>query len=199
MKISTTWTVREWQEALTKVFKLADDFEEILTFALERDLINTGDIIHAADMYQDPNKLDDLDDDDLKEIIKDRGLSDIMSLIQDVYCLDDIVEELNEDEVLDYYSDETLLEHLQSTYALEEHDSEVRNQYDYDLREQIVDDVYRQNRNDLKHLIDLNADDLHRFICNVIGCGYYDQERLNEGLKKLQDKLNTNNYNIKYE
>ena len=93
MKISTTWTIDDWQKALTKVFKLARDFEEILTFALERDLISSEDIINAAKIYEDPNK--EYDDEEVKEMISSRGLRDIMGIIQEDNSLDDILDELS--------------------------------------------------------------------------------------------------------
>lgn len=199
MKISTTWNIKDWQHALTKVFKLAENFEEIITYALENNLMTPSDIINAAQMYEDPEKLDNLDDDQIKAFIKSRGLSDIMTLIKDEYGLEDILYELPEDDVLNHYDNDVLLDHLEGSFALEDHDSEVRSTFEYYLKEEILEDIGKQNRNNLNKLNELNGDDLHRFICNVIGCGYYDQERLNEGLQKMKDKLNTNNYNIKYE
>ena len=196
MKISTTWTIDDWQKALTKVFKLATNFEEILTFALEHDLISSEDNIDAAKMYEDPNK--EYSDDEVKEIISSRGLRDIMGIIQEDNSLDDILDELPKDDLLDYYEDDDLLDHLEGTWSLDSHDEKVREEYDRDLREEITDDIIRIHKNYSNNLHDYNIDGLHRFICNYLGIGYYDQEGLIKGLKKVKEELNQNTYKIKY-
>ena len=56
MKISTTWSQDDWNKALKKVWQLSRNFEEILEFGLEHGFITSADIIHASDIYRDPNK-----------------------------------------------------------------------------------------------------------------------------------------------
>lgn len=196
MKISTTWSQKDWNDALKKVWQLSRDFNEILTFGLENDFITSKDIIEASNMYQDPNK--EYSDDEVKEMISSRGLRDIMGIIQEDNSLDDILDELPKDDLLDCYEDDDLLYHLEGTWSLDSHDSEVREEYDRDLREEITDDIIRIHKNYSNNLHDYDIDGLHRFICNYLGIGYYDQEGLIKGLNKLKEELNQNTYNIKY-
>ena len=43
-----------------------------------------------------------------------------------------------------------------------------------------------------------NADELHVFLCNLMGVGYYDKEGFNKKWNNLLEKLNKNGYDIKY-
>lgn len=101
MKISTTWTQADWNKALSKVWILSRDFEEILNFGLEHGYITNSDIIHASDIYKDPNK--EYDDSEIEDFIKSVSLSDLMKAIQDEYSLDDIIFELPNHEILENF------------------------------------------------------------------------------------------------
>ena len=41
-------------------------------------------------------------------------------------------------------------------------------------------------------------DEVHKFICNLIGSSYCNQEEFNQKLKEFFHKLNNNSYGIKY-
>lgn len=99
MKINTTWTIKDWQNALKKVWELSRNFEEILEFGLEHDFITSSDIIHASDIYRDPNKT--YDDVEIEDFVKSVPLSDLMKTIQNQYCIDDIVDEMDKEEIMD--------------------------------------------------------------------------------------------------
>ena len=92
MKINTTWTQADWNNALKKVWELSRNFEEILNFGLEHGYITSSDIIHASDIYKDPNKT--YDEFEIDDFIKSVPLSDVMKSIQDEYSLDEILFEL---------------------------------------------------------------------------------------------------------
>lgn len=194
MKISTTWSKEDWIKALKKAWGLANDFEEILNFGLEYGFIDNADIIHASDIYKDPNK--EYDDGEIKEIISSRGLRDILGIIQEEYSLYDILDELSKNEILDEFDDDDLLDHLEGTYALEEHDDEVRKQYDYELREEIGLNLYKQYKDDIDDIKNYNVDQMRKFFCDLLDIGYYDDDGLFNGLNDLIKKMNSSIYKI---
>lgn len=196
MKISTTWSQRDWDKALEKVWKLSIDFEEILNFGLEHGFITSSDIIHASDIYKDPNK--EYEDDEIKEMISSRGLRDIMNIIQEEYSLDEILDELPTNEILENISEDDRLDSLDGTWTLDNHDEEIKNQTYKEYIDELVDEWQANEKDKLSQLQDSNADNLHQFICDLIGVGYYDNEGFKREISKLRDKLNKNSYNIKY-
>jgi len=199
MKISTSWSQVDWEKALKKVWELSRDFEEILEFGLEHGYITSSDIIHASDIYKDPNK--EYDDDEIKAIISSRGIRDIFGIIQEEYSLDEIVDELDIDDVLDSVDKGYLLDKLDGSFELDSHDEDVREEYRDEVYEEIMSDLKSNLKNDKamhEVISESSTDELHHLICDVIGCSCYDQEGINKGLKKLKEKLNQNIYGIKY-
>ena len=166
MKISTTWSQGDWNKALEKVWKLSRNFEEILEFGLEHGFITSSDIIHAADIYKDPNK--EYDDDEVKEIIHNRGISDMMSLIQDEYDLDDILGEFSNDDILGNMDNDTILDYLDGTYELEKHDEDVKNQTYHEYVDEWIDEAAIVEQNRIDNIPNLSPDDLHCLICNIV-------------------------------
>lgn len=197
MKINSTWSQKDWDDALKKVWKLSRDFEEILNFGLEHGFITSSDIIHASDIYKDPYK--EYDDDDIKEMIRSRGLSDIVDILEDEYSTRDILDEFTKNEILDEMDDDDLLDHIEHSYTLEQHDNEVREIYYRECIDEWLDELSGREKEKLDELRNCYPDDLHQFICDLIGVGYYDKEGLMKGLENLKDKLNKNSYGIKYE
>lgn len=195
MKISTTWSRKDWINALKKAWGLADDFEEILNFGLEYGFINSTDIIHASDIYKDPNK--EYDDAEVKEMIEKCNLSDLIHIILETYDASDIVDELDADEnILDKFDDGDLLDHLEGTYALENHDDDVRRQYDYELREEIELDLYKQYKDNINDIKNYDIDQMRKFFCNLLDVGYYDDNGLFNGLNDLIQKMNSSIYKL---
>jgi len=197
MKINSNWSQKDWDDALKKVWKLSRDFEEILNFGLEHGFITSSDIIHASDIYKDPNK--EYDNDELQEIIKRSNIYDLMKMIQEEYSLDEIIGELPTNEILDNISEDERLDSLEHSWSLNNHDDEVRNIYYRECIDEWIDEMKQRDKDYLDNLCDANGDELHQFICDLVGCGYYDKEGLMKGLEKLKDKLNKNSYGIKYE
>lgn len=197
MKISTTWSQRDWDDALKKVWKLSNNFEEILEFGLEHGFITSSDIIHASDIYKDPNK--EYDDEELKEILDNSHIYDIMKILQEKYSLDEIIDELPTNSILENIDEDERLDSLCNTWALDRHDEEVRNQTYKEYIDDWIDECQAKEKDTINNLYDANGDTLHTLLCDIIGCSYFDQEGLNKGLEKLKEKLNKNSYGIKYE
>ena len=197
MKISTTWSQRDWDDALKKVWKLSDNFEEILVFGLEHGFITSSDIINASDMYKDPNK--EYDDEELKEILDNSNIYDIMKILQEKYSLDEIIDELPANRILENIDEDERLDSLCNTWTLDRHDEEVRDQTYREYIDEWIDECKTKEKDTINNLYNANGDTLHTLLCDIIGCSYFDQEGLNKGLEKIKEKLNKNSYGIKYE
>ena len=113
MKISTTWTQADWNNALKKVWGLAKNFDEILEFGLEHGFITSSDIIHASDMYRDPDKM--YDDPEIEDFVKSVPFSDLMKTIQNQYSIDDIIDEMDKGEIMDVIGDDELFSHIENS------------------------------------------------------------------------------------
>lgn len=188
MKINITWSQKDWNDALKKVWSLATDFEEILTFGLENNFITSSDIIHASDIYKDPNK--EYDQSEIEEMIDNSHLDDITSVLIQKYSVDEIIDSLPIDNILDNIDDSELLDALDGTWALEDHDDNVRSEYYNDVIKDCVEELEQDNDEYMKDIQNWNADDLYTFICDIVGCGYYDTSVFD----KLKDKLKNNSY-----
>ena len=197
MKISTTWSQRDWDDALKKVWKLSDNFEEILVFGLEHGFITSSDIINVSDMYKDPNK--EYDDEELKEILDNSNIYDIMKILQEKYSLDEIIDELPANRILENIDEDERLDSLCNTWTLDRHDEEVRDQTYREYIDEWIDECKTKEKDTINNLYNANGDTLHTLLCDIIGCSYFDQEGLNKGLEKIKEKLNKNSYGIKYE
>ena len=193
MKISTTWSKLDWEKALSKVWKLSRDFEEILNFGLEHGYITNSDIIHASDIYKDPNK--EYDDFEIEDFIKSVSLSDLMKAIQDEYSLDDILFELPKHEILENFDKDDLLEELDGSWELNQHDEEVREETYRTYVDEWIEEMKAQDKEYIENLYNANSDDFHEFLCDTLGCGYYDQSIVN----KLKEKLKNNSFGVDYE
>ena len=193
MKINTSWSQADWNKALKKVWELSRDFEEILNFGLEHGYITSSDIIHASDIYKDPNK--EYDDSEIEDFIKSVSLSDLMKAIQDEYSLDDIIFELPNHEILENFDKSDLLEELDGSWELDQHDEEVREETYKEYIDEWVEEMKTQDKEYIENLYNANPDDFHTFICDTLGSGYYDQSVVT----KLKEKLKNNSFGVDYE
>lgn len=193
MKINTTWTIKDWQNALKKVWSLARNFEEILEFGLEHGFITSSDIIHASDIYKDPNK--EYDEGEIEDFVKSVPLSDLMKSIQDQYSIDDIVDEMNKEEIMDVIGDDELFSHIENSGVMDIHDDDVKEQVYHEYVDEWIDEMKAQEKDYIENLYNANSDDFHEFLCDTLGCGYYDQLIVN----KLKEKLKNNSFGIDYE
>ena len=89
MKPNSTMLKQDWESALSKIWENAENFEEILNFGLEHNFISSSDIIHASDIYKDPNK--ECDEEEVKEVMKSLDIYDLMSIIKDEYSVGEII------------------------------------------------------------------------------------------------------------
>lgn len=193
MKINTSWSQADWNKALKKVWELSRNFEEILEFGLEHGFITNSDIIHASDIYKDPNK--EYDDAEIEDFIKSVSLSDLMKAIQDEYSLNDILFELPKHEILENFDKDDLLEELDGSWELDQHDEEVREETYKEYIDEWVEEMKTQDKEYIENLYNANSDDFHTFICDTLGSGYYDQSVVN----KLKEKLKNNSFGVDYE
>ena len=196
MKISTSWSQADWDNALDKVWKLSRDFKEILNFGLDHGYITSSDIIHASDIYKDPNKI--YDEFEIEDFIKNVSFSDLMKIIQNQYCVDDIVDEMDKDEIMDAIGDDDLLSHIENSAIMDIHDSDIKEQVYHEYIDEWIEELNTNEKNYLENLQKENPDEVHKFICNLIGCGYADQNEFNKKINEFKNKLNKNSYNIKY-
>jgi len=192
MKISTTWSQDDWNKALKKVWGLARNFDEILEFGLEHGFITSSDIIHASDMYRDPDKM--YDDPEIEDFVKSVPLSDLMKTIQNQYCIDDIVDELDKDDIMDAIGDDELLSHIENSTVMDMHDDDVKEQVYHEYVDEWIEEMKAQKKDYIDNLYNANADDFHKFLCDTLGCGYYDKSMVD----KLKEKLKNNSFGIKY-
>jgi hypothetical protein len=120
------------------------------------------------------------------------------------FTIEDIVGELDRDDILDCFDKDDILWYLEGSYDLEKHDDEVKEEYYHTMYEEIVEEIestydfnYKQFIKDIAE--EYSPDDYHKLICNILGVGYYDKDRFKERMKEFINKLNKNNYNIKYD
>ena len=96
------------------------NLEDILNAGLILNKISSVDIINASDIYKDPNK--EYSDEEVQEIIKDRGLHDILTLIQNEYDLEDIIDDIGKNDVLDAIDEDDRFESIKYSFVLSYYD-----------------------------------------------------------------------------
>lgn len=172
-------------------------FDEIIDAGLDLNKCSSSDIINAASEYEDPEKSA------LEDIISESSVEDVMEAVRSEFTIEDIVCELDRDDILDCFDKDDILWYLEGSYVLEKHDDEVKETYYYEMHDEVLKELedtydfnYEQFVKDLAE--EYSPDDYHKLICNILGVGYYDKEGFKEKLKKFIDKLNKNNYDIKY-
>lgn len=168
-------------------------FEDILNAGLEYGQISSSDIIQASDIYKDPDK--EYDEGEVRDMIDDVALADLLNYIQDKYSLEDIVVGLGKKDVLDSIDADDRLDSLEFTYELEQHDDDVRDNYRDELLDEFFKEVDDREEERVRNMYNWCADDLHTLICDVVGTSYYDQSTPN----RLKEKLNSNSYNVNYD
>jgi hypothetical protein len=188
MKTSTTMSKQDWESALYKIWKCADDFEEILNFGLDNNFISSSDIIHASDIYRDPDA--EYTEEELQEIIEQTDLDTLVSMIRSEHRINDIIDSFGVDDILDSFDDDDLLDKLENTWALKDHDDEVRAEYYNEVIDEIATNIENETRHKIQNYSNYSADELHRLLCDIVGCSYYDSTML----EQLKNKLHNNTY-----
>ena len=172
-------------------------FDEIIDAGLELNKCSSSDIINAASEYEDPDKSA------LEDIISESSVEDVMDAVRSEFTIEDIVGELDRDDILDCFDKDDILWYLEGSYDLEKHDDEVKETYYYEMYDEVLKELentydfnYKQFVKDLAEKY--SPDDYHKLICNILGVGYYDKDGFKEKMKEFINKLNKNNYDIKY-
>ena len=172
-------------------------FDEIINAGLDLNKCSSSDIINAASEYEDPEKSA------LEDIIAESSVEDVMDAVRSEFTIEDIVGELDRDDILDCFDKDDILWYLEDSYVLEKHDDEVKETYYYEMYDEVLKELentydfnYKQFVKDLAE--EYSPDDYHKLICNILGVGYYDKDGFKEKMKEFIDKLNKNNYDIKY-
>ena len=173
-------------------------FDEIIDAGLDLNKCSSSDIINAASEYEDPEKSV------LENNISESSIEDVMDAVRSEFTIEDIVSELDRDDVLDCFDKDDILWYLDDSYELSKHDDEIKEEYYHEVYEDILNDLestYDFNYKEFIHEIcnDYSSDDYHELICDILGVGYYDKDGFKEKMKEFIDKLNKNNYDIKYD
>ena len=173
-------------------------FDEIINAGLDLNKCSSSDIINAASEYEDPEKSA------LEDIIYELPIEDVMEAVKSEFTIEDIIGELDRDDILDCFDKDDILWYLEGSYDLENHDDDVRKEYHDTLYEEIIEEVestydfnYKQFIKDIAE--EYSSDDYHKLICDILDVGYYDKDLLKERIKVFINKLNKNNYGIKYD
>lgn len=188
MKIDTTMSRQDWEKALTSAWENARDFDEILTFGLENNFISSSDIIHASDMYRDPDH--EYTDEELQDIIKKTDLDTLISMIRSEHRINDIIDSFGADDILDSFDDNDLLDKLENTWTLKDHDDDVRDEYYDEVIDEVAKRIEYDTRRKIQDYSNYSADDLHRLLCDIVGCSYYDSTVI----EQLRNKISNNTY-----
>lgn len=158
-------------------------FDEILEFGLSNGYIGSESIINAASDYSDPNK--EYSDDELKEIIKEADLDLILDIIDEKYSVRDIIDELDQDEVLNCFDADTLIDHCE--WELQDKYNEERNIG----FEEGYDEATKNFEDKEKHILrDSNTTDKWCYLCDELEVSYYDENLLKAKLNKLFNDFN---------
>lgn len=177
---------------LKQIWGNAKDFEEILNFGLENNFISSSDIIHASDIYRDPDK--EYDDEEIKEMIKSSNIADILRFLQEEYSLKEIVDNLDSYDIMRYINNYEILDYLDGTWELDNHDDDVRSNYYNEYIDEWIKEFEAEYKERIENISNWSPDELHRFICDIVGCNRYDKTVIDKLLQKLK-----NNTYVKYE
>ena len=165
-------------------------FDEIINAGLELRKCSSSDIINASKDYEDPNKEYDIED-----VIDKCKLDDLCSELQKKYDLSDIINEFDLNDILDNIPDDEMLDHLKDTYTLDTYEDEIKEEYYFDMYNEIKSEWEWDSKQILKDILPDTGDDWREFLCdNFINCGYYDNEKFNEGFKNILNKISKSSY-----
>lgn len=186
------------QHLVTEIFKNYT-LNEFLKEALKQKKITEEEIVQTNEKYKSES-----------ESISDICQRKIENAFQEVRlktkdkkwweyrnCLPSIDELMSEikihyddDDILDTYPDSDLFDHIKDSFEMNEHDDEI-----YAEAKSIFEEEHEIKENNfINELAFSHSDVLWRFVCDIIGCSYYDYDSLEKGLNMLKDKLNNSTY-----
>lgn len=176
----------EYKELVNEVFKLGS-FEDLLNCALDQNHITSMDIIHASDIYMNP---------DVPASIERMELEKIIDFAINKYSIKEVCELLDPFDVLEVIDNDVMMDHLEDSWALDRHDEDIRRSAYKEGYEDAISDKEEENKYD--KTVTKTADELHEIICNYFGISRYDNKRLQEHIKKFINMINQNNYKCNY-
>ena len=135
------------------------------------------------------------EDFEIDDFIKSVPLSNLMKSIQNEYSLDDILFELPKHKILENFDKSDLLEELDGSWELDQHDENIKEETYREYVDEWIEEMKAQDKEYIENLYNANSDDFHKFLCDTLGCGYYDQSIVT----KLKEKLKNNSFEINYE
>ncbi len=180
------------EELLKEVWKSCT-FDEIIDAGFEMNKCGASDLINAASEFEDPNK--EYDEYDIEDIIKKCNLDDICNALQNEYDLNNIIDKFGLDNVLSSIDKGEMLEYLKDTYTLESYIDEVKEEYYFDMYNEIKSDWDWETKEILEGVLPDSGDDWREFLCDhYIKCSYYDNENFNKGLQNILYKISKSSY-----
>ena len=177
------------EELLKEVWKSCT-FDEIIDAGFKYNKCGAIDLKVAAAEFDDPDK-----EYDIEEVIKECNLDDICNALQREYDLNDIIDEFGLDDVLSVIDNDEMLDHLKDTYSLESYIDEVKEEYYFDMYNEIKSEWDWESKEILEGVLPDTGDDWREFLCDhYINCSYYDNENFNKGLENILNKVSKSSY-----
>lgn len=178
------------KEELLKEVWNSCTFDEIIDAGFEMNKCGAIDLKTAADEFDDPAKEYDIED-----IVKECKLDDLCNALQYEYDLSDIIDEFGLDNILNEIDNDEMLDHLKDTSSLDSYIDEVKEEYYFDIYNEIKSEWDWEYKDILKEVLPDTGDDWREFLCDhYINCSYYDNENFNEGLQNILNKINKSSY-----
>lgn len=182
------------EDLLKEVWEICT-FDEIIDAGFEQNKCGAIDLKVAASEFDDIDH--EIDDDEFETEIHNRGIREIVSILKNLYHNSDILDEFETEEILDYWGDE-IWEYLKDTYTLKKHDEEIANQTYREYIDCWIEEIKQREKEQLMEVENYSPDELHQYICDILGVGYYDKERFIEKIKDKIKELKTSIYGEVY-
>lgn len=131
--------------------------------------------------------------------INELTIEEIVEFCKEKFGLEKMLDQIDDDELLDTIDNGEILFYLDGTYALSNHDDDVREEGYNEGFSDCYNDLYCDKKDMINMIAEYSPDDLHKFICDVMNVGYADQSIIENSFKSIIERLNKNSFNIRYE
>lgn len=131
--------------------------------------------------------------------IDDLSIKEIVKFCNKKFGLNEMLDQIDVDVLLDTIDNDEIMLYLDGTYALENHDDEIRTESYNEGYSDCHDDMYATKNEMIDSIREYSSDDLHKFICDIMNVGYADQSIIEKSFKSIIERLNKNSFNIRYE
>lgn len=188
----------EKTEILKSVYKNFK-FDEIIDYGLEHNHISSSDILDVAYDYEKPKTDDTLQQEILDEIEEslDKAIRQARKENKESFLVlpdeDDVMQLLEayyeQSDLLDYFDNDTLLDHIEGSYEMDSHDERVIEKYMEQLEDEKEDDeiIYTPKEISIKYTEKLNHFEFRRYLCDITGLHYHCSD--DELFSQLKDKI----------